>query len=220
MSSRLRRLEGWSRAGLDVGRSTAGRRAGPSTAGPRAAPGRRPAADGSPGRRAGSPAEIIGAIAAVSAALRSGAPAARAWRRGFGVHADGATPLHADLLVACGGNRAAADTLVAAGRLAAVTGAPLADVLDRVGATMAQEAEAAGQRTAALAGPRATARLLAWLPPSGVLLGVALGADPAAVLLDGGSGSILLVVGASLTVLGRAWTRRCVRQALAAGDER
>jgi tight adherence protein B len=136
------------------------------------------------------------------------------------VHADGGVPAWAELVARCGGDREVSVALLAAGRLAARTGAPLADVLDRVGGAMARDAEAAGQRTAALAGPRATARVLAWLPASGVLLGFALGADPAAVLLDGGAGTMLLVLGALLTAAGQVWSRRCVRAALrAAGAE-
>lgn len=158
--------------------------------------------------------DVMGGVAAVSAALRAGAPAAIAWRRGLGVGADGPVPSWGDLLTRCGGDRRAAATLAAAGRLATQTGAPLADVLERVGATMAQDAEAAGQRRAALAGPRATARVLAWLPASGVVFGLALGADPLSVLLDGGGGIALLVAGAVLTAGGQVWSRRCVRAAL------
>lgn len=173
-----------------------------------------------PRTRRGQPAiEVVGAVAAVSAALRAGASSGTAWRRGLGVDADGGVPEWGALLGRCGGDGKAAGTLLAASRLAAQTGAPLADVLDRVGAAMAQDAEAAGQRRAALAGPRATARVLAWLPAAGVALGLSLGADPVSVLLDGGAGTGLLVVGGSLALGGHRWSRRCVRGAVSAAGE-
>lgn len=170
--------------------------------------------------RTGSGLEVIGAVAGVSAALRSGASPDVAWRRGIGVHADGGVPSWCELVTRCDGDREVSVALLAAGRLATRTGAPLADVLDRVTEAIARDAESAGQRAAALAGPRATARLLAWLPASGVVLGFVLGADPLAVLLDGGAGTLLLMLGALLTAAGRWWGSRIVHGALrAAGTE-
>src|SRR5690606_3889430 len=82
--------------------------------------------------------------------------------------------------------------------VAAATGAPLAEVVDVVVAGIAETVEAENLRRAALAGPRATARLLAWLPLAGVGLGAVLGADPVAVLLGGGPGGLCLVGGLAL----------------------
>ncbi len=59
-----------------------------------------------------------------------------------------------------------------------------------------------------LAGPRATARLLALLPVIGVGFGVMLGSDPLAWLLTTGPGVLCLISGAGLTALGAAWTAR------------
>ena len=141
-----------------------------------------------------------------------------AWHRGLGVRTHAGIPLAADLRQRSGGDLAAAAAVVAAARLAETTGAPLASVLDRIAATLVQDAEAAGQRRAALAGPRATARLLAWLPALGVVGGFALGADPVAVLLDGGAGSVLLLTGGALTMLGRRWGGYHLRAAAARAD--
>src|SRR3546814_12260160 len=55
------------------------------------------------------------------------------------------------------------------------------------------------------AGPLAMARLLAWLPAGGVLLGTVLGADPVAVLLGGGVGGLCLVGGGALFLIGHRW---------------
>ena len=74
--------------------------------------------------------------------------------------------------------------LAAAWRVVELTGARLAGPAARL-AEAARADEAVRREVAAqLAGPRATALLLALLPCAGVLLGTALGADPAGFLLD------------------------------------
>lgn len=52
-----------------------------------------------------------------------------------------------------------------------------------------------GPTEASLAGPRATARVLLWLPAVGALLGVVLGVDPVATALGGGVGTAGLLAG-------------------------
>ncbi len=160
---------------------------------------------------------VVGGVPAVAAALRAGAPPAVAWQRGWGVRTRDGVPEWADVVARCSGDSAAASAVLAAARLAAATGAPLAMVLDRVGAALAEEADIAGVRRAAFAGPRATARLLAWLPAFGVLLGMALGADPLGVLLDGRAGSGLLAAAGALSWCGCRWSRRVLRSAATAG---
>ena len=159
------------------------------------------------------------AVTSVAGALRSGASPATAWERGLGVRTEAGVPVWADLVAHCSGDPASARAVLAAAHLAVEVGAAPAEVLDRVVGSLARDAEAAGQRRAALAGPQATARVLAWLPALGLLLGFALGANPAHVLLDGGRGTGLLLLGTGLTVLGRQWTARHVRAAAAAGRE-
>jgi len=159
----------------------------------------------------------VGGVPAVAATLRAGATPAVAWQRGWGVRSRDGIPEWADVLPRCAGDSAAASAVLAAAQLAAATGAPLAMVLDRVGVALAEEADIAGQRRAAFAGPRATARLLAWLPAFGVLLGMALGADPLGVLLDGRAGSGLLAGAGALSWCGWRWSRRVLRSAAAAG---
>jgi tight adherence protein B len=58
---------------------------------------------------------------------------------------------------------------------------------------------------AALAGARATATILALLPALGVLLGQLVGANPVGFLLGGGTGGVLLVIGATLICAGVLW---------------
>lgn len=182
--------------------------------------------------------ELAAAVTAVASAVRAGSAPGRAWLAVAGLPAgpDG-VPALADLVPADGlgrvrrrlvpgaGRRQAAHVtdvrraaaVVAAGRLAAELGAPLAPVLDRVAATIAADAELDGERAAALAGPRSTATVLAWLPALGVVLGMALGADPVAVVLGGGLGTTSAALGCVLLVAGRAWTARMLRTARRAG---
>lgn len=65
-----------------------------------------------------------------------------------------------------------------------------------------------------LAGPRATARLLAVLPALGVLLATALGAAPLSFLVGTAFGRACLVLGVGLDVAGMVWTARLVRRAI------
>lgn len=98
-------------------------------------------------------------------------------------------------------------------RLTEDLGAPMADVLDRCATGLSEAAQARDARHIALAGPRATARLLAWLPLVGLALAAVMGASPLAVLTDGGWGSAAGVVGVALMVAARRWTAGLVRQA-------
>ncbi len=67
---------------------------------------------------------------------------------------------------------------------------------------------------AELAGPRATAGLLAVLPLAGIGLAAALGADPLHVLLHTLPGLVCLGAGLVTDLLGWLWTRALVRRAL------
>lgn len=161
-----------------------------------------------------------GGVSAVAAALRAGAPPSVAWQRGWGVRSRDGVPDWSDVVERCAGDRAAGSAVVAAARLAAATGAPLASVLDRVGGALAAEADIAARRRAAFAGPRATVRLLTWLPMFGLVLGVALGADPVGVLLDGRGGTVLLVTSGLLTWCGWRWGEHLLDAAARAGEPR
>lgn len=102
---------------------------------------------------------------------------------------------------------------VAACRLTQHLGAPLAEVLDRCAHGLAEAERARTDRAVAVAGPRTTARLLQGLPLLGLALGALVGADPLAVLTDGGLGTLALAAGLLLTVAGHRWTRRLVHAA-------
>jgi tight adherence protein B len=107
------------------------------------------------------------------------------------------------------------DQLAAAWMLAARHGIPLADVLDAVRGDLDHRVRARRRLHASLAGPRATAAVLACLPVLGLLLGQAIGAQPVRVLTGEGSGQLLLMLGVLLTCVGLAWSARLVARAAA-----
>ena len=99
---------------------------------------------------------------------------------------------------------------------AEASGCPLADVLARFAAHLETEDDAEAARRSALAGPRATVRLLTWLPLSGLGLGLLLGVDPVATLLGNPWGLAALAGGVVLTAVGRVWSAQLVRAAAGA----
>lgn len=97
------------------------------------------------------------------------------------------------------------------------SGAPLAEVLGRYAVQLESALDAAAARDTALAGPKATAKLLSWLPLFGLALGYLTGAQPLEVLLGSLPGLALLGIGLSLMVLGRLWSSRLVAAAAGSG---
>jgi tight adherence protein B len=102
-------------------------------------------------------------------------------------------------------------------RLAAVwslsqqAGAGLADGCEQIADWLRADESVRREVAAQLAGPRASARLLAFLPALGILLGTGLGARPLDVLLGTPYGLGCLVLGAALVALGWWWTERLAR---------
>lgn len=103
--------------------------------------------------------------------------------------------------------------IAACWQVSSSSGAGLADGLDRVAEGLRAERSLAESIRAELAGPRSTAGLLAALPLFGLLLGIALGADPLRMLLHTPSGLACLLGGALLEWAGLAWTARIARGA-------
>ncbi|OLT48402.1 hypothetical protein BJF85_12870 [Saccharomonospora sp. CUA-673] len=101
---------------------------------------------------------------------------------------------------------AALRRLAAAWSLARRHGLPLADVVDAVQRDVESRARLAAQLDARMAGPRASALMLAALPVLGVLLGEGMGAAPLTVLSTTAAGQVLFVVGAGLLLAGVGWT--------------
>jgi tight adherence protein B len=95
-------------------------------------------------------------------------------------------------------------------------GIPLADLLDAVRSDTEHRVRFAADVQARLAGPRATAAVLAGLPLLGLALGHAVGADPLRVLSATPVGQVLLVIGTGLACVGVLWSARLVSAAVPA----
>jgi tight adherence protein B len=106
--------------------------------------------------------------------------------------------------------------LASAWRIAIATGAPLAASLARYAASLRSLDDARRETEIALAGPRATSRLVIALPPIGVVFGGILGFDTLGTLFTTPAGLICLLTGAALLLLGARWNRRMLRTAQAA----
>lgn len=96
----------------------------------------------------------------------------------------------------------------AAIRLADRTGAPLADLLERVEADARATDRGLAGAAAQAAGARATALLLAALPLGGIGLGYGVGVDPVEVLLHTPVGGGCAIAAAVLQSAGLLWTER------------
>ncbi|MFG3419979.1 hypothetical protein [Micromonospora sp. NPDC048063] len=96
----------------------------------------------------------------------------------------------------------------AAVRLADRTGAPLAELLERIEADARSTDRGLAAADAQAAGARATALLLAALPLGGIGLGYGIGVDPVAVLLHTPVGGACAVAAVGLQVAGLFWAER------------
>jgi tight adherence protein B len=103
------------------------------------------------------------------------------------------------------------DRVAAAWRVADVTGAPLADLLDRLEVDLRSLERVRLTAAAHAAGTRATAGLLAVLPVAGIALGYGMGADPLRVLLHTPVGAACAGAAVLLQLAGLAWTNRLAR---------
>jgi tight adherence protein B len=95
-------------------------------------------------------------------------------------------------------------------------GIPLADLLETVRSDTEHRVRFAAEVQARLAGPRATASVLAGLPLLGLALGHAVGAAPLRVLCETPVGQVLLVIGTGLACAGMQWSARLVSGAVPA----
>ena len=106
------------------------------------------------------------------------------------------------------------DRVAFAWRLSATTGVPLAESLGRVRADLTDQAATRRELNALVAGPQASATILALLPLLGTVLGSAIGADPVGVLFGTPIGRVLLCVGLALDAAGLFWTMHLIDRAL------
>ncbi|MGB9048303.1 MAG: type II secretion system F family protein [Pseudonocardiaceae bacterium] len=150
-------------------------------------------ADGSPTGRT----DVVRALSAVAATARLGGDVPAVLRSA------GPPPLRAWL-----------GRLADAWSLADRHGIPLADLLDAVRSDTEHRVRFAAEVQARLAGPRATAAVLAGLPLLGMALGQAVGAAPLHVLCETVVGQVLLVIGTAAACIGVLWSARLVSGAV------
>ena len=143
--------------------------------------------------------DVVRALSAVAAAARLGGDVPAVLR------SVGPTPVRAWL-------GRLADSWLLADRY----GIPLADLLDAVRSDTEHRVRFAAEVQARLAGPRATAAVLAGLPLLGLALGQAVGAAPLRVLCQTVVGQVLLVIGTAATCIGVLWSARLVSGAVPA----
>jgi tight adherence protein B len=93
-------------------------------------------------------------------------------------------------------------------RIGAERGGMFAGVVEGLAAALRDEEAHRAEVAAQLAGPKATARLLAALPLLGLAMAAALGARPLAFLFGTLPGVACLFTGIGLDALGLLWTRR------------
>ncbi|HZD98731.1 MAG TPA: hypothetical protein VE132_11310 [Micromonosporaceae bacterium] len=150
-------------------------------------------------RRAAADAEAfaaaLAAIGAVAADLRAGADPVVSLAR----VQPALRPVAADSL---------SRRVGAALRVADDTGAPLADLLDRLETDGRTLARARASASAQASGAQATAWLLAALPAAGIALGTGVGADPVHVLLRTPLGAACAGGAMTFQMAGLAWTHR------------
>lgn len=168
--------------------------------------------------------ELAGLLGALSLELRCGSAPADALAAATDGSAEVVTGLLAPALVCAVSGGAVGEVLLRAGhpllralgaawQVSARAGAPLAEPVALLAAAARSDAAAREEVATALAGPRATAGVLAGLPALGVLLGAGLGAAPLHVLLATRPGDACLVVGALLEAAGLLWVGRLSRSA-------
>lgn len=98
-------------------------------------------------------------------------------------------------------------------RMSESAGAPLATSLERAAEHAEERIDALLGRQSALAAPRATGRILSWLPLLGLGLGVLMGSDPVGVLTGSILGALTGMLGLGLALAGRRWTAALVHRA-------
>jgi tight adherence protein B len=151
-------------------------------------------------------------IGAMAADLRAGLPAALSPTAPSSATAPSVTtapsPAAAPSTAAASEELRLRTLTVAAGRLAERTGAPVADLVDRIEADARADDRARASVAAQAAGARATAMLLAGLPAGGIALGYAIGTDPLQVLLHTPLGAACVAGSLVLQLAGLAWADR------------
>jgi tight adherence protein B len=166
--------------------------------------------------------DSIAAIGALAAELRAGATPSQAFIASGGIASGGSSSVwphthaaalhHGDIAAALLADSQEAPQLSPLRQLNAClrvgihSGSGLATSVSRLAQSLREAQETRYQLEAELAGPRATARMLAFLPVVGIGLGYLMGAQPLTWLISSPLGWVTLVTGIGLTTLGVWWT--------------
>lgn len=156
----------------------------------------------------------IAAISALAADLRAGSTPAVAIANSGGEpcvwpHVKAAAQHHVDITDAIEQDAKGNPDLrylAVCWRVGMNSGSGLAASVTRLAQSMREAQEVRNQLQAELAAPRATARMLAFLPAIGVGLGYLLGAEPLTWLISEPIGWLMLIIGVGLTGAGVWWT--------------
>jgi len=89
-------------------------------------------------------------------------------------------------------------------------GSGLAISIERLAVSIETTMEVEATLANELAAPRATVRMLAFLPVVGIAMGYVLGADPLAWFVDTGIGKVTFLAAGGLTLAGSWWSHRIV----------
>jgi tight adherence protein B len=98
-------------------------------------------------------------------------------------------------------------------------GGAVSAAIESLGETFRATARHEREIELAFAGPKATAKLVAWLPGAGLLLAQLFGFDPAHAALTNPLAFGSLVLGALLLVAGHRWSRSIIRKATPSDDD-
>ncbi|MDV3222651.1 type II secretion system F family protein [Intrasporangium sp.] len=109
--------------------------------------------------------------------------------------------------------------VAAAWQLTELTGAPLADAVQRAVVSVREARERTRRVHVAVAGPRATVVVLTVLPLTGPAFGLACGVPPSELYLASPVSAAAAFVGVVLIWVGRLWCRRLVESATRAGGD-
>jgi tight adherence protein B len=97
-------------------------------------------------------------------------------------------------------------------QLAMAGGGSVSGAIGSLGETFAARARHVREVELAFAGPKATAKLVAWLPVAGLALGQIFGLNPLGAVATKPIALIALLIGVLLLVLGRIWAKSIIRK--------
>jgi tight adherence protein B len=98
-------------------------------------------------------------------------------------------------------------------------GGSISDAIESLGATFRAAARHNQEIELAFAGPKATAKLVAWLPAAGLALAQVFGLNPISAILKNLLAFGSLALGALLLVLGNRWAKSIIRKAAPSQDD-